>query len=196
MIELWAPWLSCSVPEIYRNMKLIYVIDTSMVLLFLAVQIWVVIAVGGTFGHGAIVSVLIGVIIPFLVWNGLMSFVIFLHHTHPALRWYPSVQAWQDDRGAMNGTVHVRFPWPFGPLVLFIMEHNAHHAAPGVPLYNLPRMQRAMAAHEDILAWNFSWRGFARVCKRCKLYDYDRGRWVSFAEAARDQPIGRSAAPN
>jgi omega-6 fatty acid desaturase (delta-12 desaturase) len=109
-----------------------------------------------------------------------MSFVIFLHHTHPSVRWYPSIDAWRSDRGALHGTVRVRFPWPFGPLVLSIMEHNAHHQAPGVPLYNLPRMQRSLEAQGPLVAWQFSWQAFIRVCRRCKLYDYDAGRWVAF----------------
>jgi acyl-lipid omega-6 desaturase (Delta-12 desaturase) len=183
MIELWAPYLTCSLPEIYRNMRPIYVIDTTLVLVFLTAQVWIVTAVGGIFGHGVLVSLLVGVIIPFLVWNGLMSMIIFLHHTHPAVRWYPSVPAWRADRGNINGSLHVRFPGPIGAMVLSIMEHNAHHLAPGVPLYNLPRMQRAMVANEDILSWRFSWRAFVRICKRCKLYDYDQGRWVTFNEA-------------
>jgi acyl-lipid omega-6 desaturase (Delta-12 desaturase) len=201
MIELWAPYLSCSLPVIYRNMRLIYIVDVALVLLFLALQVWVVVLVGGMFGHTAPASLAIGVVIPFLTWNGLMSMIIFLHHTHPALRWYPSIPAWQADRGGVNGAVHVRFAWPFGPLVMSIMQHNAHHAAPGVPLYNLTRMQRAMAKDEDFLSWRFSLRGFVRICRRCKLYDYHLARWVSFEEAASrwdarpDQPIGRLAAP-
>jgi len=183
MMELWAPYVTWAVPAIYRNVRPIYVFDTCLVLLFLTAQIWSVITVGGALGHSALASLSIGVCIPFLVWNGLMSLVIYLHHTHPTVHWYPSVPAWQADRGAINGSLHVRFPWPFGPMVLSIMEHNAHHAAPGVPLYNLPRMQEAMAPNEDIMSWRFSWRAFVRVCKRCKLFDYDLGRWVTFDEA-------------
>jgi omega-6 fatty acid desaturase (delta-12 desaturase) len=60
------------------------------------------------------------------------------------------------------------------------MEHNAHHLAPGVPLYNLPRMQRSLEAQGRLVSWRFTWRAYARVCRRCKLYDYDAGRWVAF----------------
>jgi acyl-lipid omega-6 desaturase (Delta-12 desaturase) len=183
IIELWAPYGTWAIPTIYRDLKPIYAFDTPLVLLFLAAQVWNVISVGGTFGHGVPASLLIGVLIPFLVWNGMMSLVIYLHHTHPTVHWYPSVPAWQAARGAMAGTAHVRFAPPFKPVVLSIMEHNAHHAAPGVPLYNLSRMQRALVAHEDFLSWRFTWRRYARVCRRCKLYDYDLGCWVSFADA-------------
>ncbi len=180
MMELWAPYHAAAVPLIRRNMGAMLLPDLALVLLFIGAQILAVTAVGASFGHGAAASVTIGIVVPFLVWNGLMSVVIFLHHTHPALRWYPDLDAWQADRGAINGTAHVRFAWPIGSMILYIMEHNAHHAAPGVPLYNLARMQRGMSAHEDMLSWGFSFRGFLRICERCKLYDYDAGRWVSF----------------
>jgi omega-6 fatty acid desaturase (delta-12 desaturase) len=164
-------------------MRFVYVADGALVLMFLAAQATGVVAAGRIFGHGALISVAIGIVIPFLVWNGLISIIVFLHHTHPAVRWYPTVAAWRADRGATSGTAHVRFLRPIGSLVLSIMEHNAHHAAPGVPLYNLPRMQRALAAHEHLLSWQFSFRRFVRICERCKLYDYDTGSWITFEEA-------------
>ena len=183
MIELWARYASWSIPDVYRDVKPVYAFDTPLVLLFIATQVWAVITVGAIFGHGVVLSLLVGFIIPFLVWNGFMSLIIFLHHTHPMVRWYRSIPAWRAARGVIGGAAHVQFVWPFKTILLSIMEHNAHHAAPGVPLYNLPRMQKAMEANEDILVWPFTWRGFARVCRRCKLYDYDLDRWVTFEEA-------------
>ena len=179
-IELWAPRLIFAHPAIVRRMTRTYLLDTIHVLLFLILQVWATITVGGLLGRGPLPSLLFGVVLPFLVWSGLISFVIFLHHTHPAVHWYSSVAAWEADRGAIRGTAHVRFPWPFGPMVLAIMEHNSHHSAPGVPLYNLPRMQRALAGNADFVSWRFSWLAYFRVCQRCKLYDYDAGRWVAF----------------
>jgi len=187
LIEIWAPRLILARPAIVRRMTNATMLDTALVLLFLVLQVWAVITVGGMLGRGPLASLLFGLVAPFLVWIGLISFVIFLHHTHPAVHWYPSVAAWEADQGAICGTVHVRFPWPFGPMVLAIMEHNAHHSAPRVPLYNLPRMQRAMGGSADFVAWRFSWRAYFRVCQRCKLYDYDAGHWVSF-DAGKSRP--------
>jgi omega-6 fatty acid desaturase (delta-12 desaturase) len=198
MTVLWGSYLTFSAPAIYRNLRVIYFVDTALWMLFLAAQCWVAVSVGARFGHGAAASLAIGVVIPFLTWNGLMSVTVYVHHTHPLIPWYRDVAAWQADRGVVNGATHVHFVWPFSFLVLSIMEHNAHHAAPGVPFYNLRRMQSTMEAHENFLTWRFSLRGFLRVCERCKLYDYDLGRWVSFKDAEQRmvQPIGREAAPN
>jgi omega-6 fatty acid desaturase (delta-12 desaturase) len=178
--HIWAPRLLLPFPAFIERMRPVYALDSALVLTFLLVQLGSVVALGGLLDKAPWESVLVGVAIPFLIWNGFMSFVIFLHHTHPAVKWYASSAAWTSDRGALHGTVGVSFPWPFGPLVLGIMEHNAHHLAPGVPLYNLSRMQRALEEQEKLVTWRFSWRAYARVCRRCKLYDYDAGRWVAF----------------
>jgi acyl-lipid omega-6 desaturase (Delta-12 desaturase) len=180
LLHIWAPRLLVPLPGFIDRMRPAYALDSALVLAFLPLQLWAVIAIGGMFGKAPWESILLGVALPFLVWNGFMSFVIFLHHTHPAVKWYPSVAAWRSDQGALHGTVRVRFPWPFGPLVLSIMEHNAHHQAPGVPLYNLPRMQRTLEEQGTLVTWQFSWRAYFRVCRRCKLYDYDADRWAAF----------------
>ncbi len=180
LTHIWAPRLVLPLPRFVERLRPVYALDSALVLAFLVLQVWSVTAFGGIFDKGPWESVLVGVVAPFLIWNGFMSFVIYLHHTHPAVKWYPSLAAWTADRGALQGAVAVHFPWPFGPLVLSIMEHNAHHLSPGVPLYNLPRMQRSLEAQGRLVSWRFTWRAYARVCRRCKLYDYDAGRWVAF----------------
>jgi acyl-lipid omega-6 desaturase (Delta-12 desaturase) len=180
LVQIWAPRLVLPVPGFIVRMRAVYALDSALVVTFLLMQLWSVAVIGATFDKGPWESILIGVAAPFLVWSGFMSFVIYLHHTHPAVTWYPSPAAWAADRGALQGAVAVRFPWPFGPLVLSIMEHNAHHQSPGVPLYNLPRMQRALEEQGNLVTWRFTWRAYRRVCRRCKLYDYVAGRWATF----------------
>ena len=180
LFHLWAPRLFVPLPFVIGRARPIYYLDAALVLAFLGLQLWAVTGIGGSFGKDPWESVLPGLVIPFLVWYGFMSFVIFLHHTHPAVRWYKDEAAWAAENGALTGAVHVRFPVPFHQIVLSIMEHNAHHLASGVPLYNLPRMQQMLEGRGPLVTWRFSWRGYARVCRRCKLYDYDTGRWLSF----------------
>jgi omega-6 fatty acid desaturase (delta-12 desaturase) len=180
MLGLWAPRLFVPLPSVIGRVRLVYWLDSALVAAALALQIAGVIAVGGLFGKAAWASVMVGVVLPFLVWNGAMSFVIFLHHTHPAVRWYRDEAAWKAQAGAIDGTVCVRFPSPFDTIALGIMEHGAHHYASGVPLYNLSRMQRVLEKRVAVVTWRFSWRAYVRICRRCKLYDYDTGKWVSF----------------
>jgi omega-6 fatty acid desaturase (delta-12 desaturase) len=177
---LWAPRLFVPLSAVIGRSRLVYWLDSALVMMALVLQVVGVIMVGALFGKAAWISVLFGTVIPFIVWNGIMSFVIFLHHTHPAVQWYRDAAAWREQAGAINGTVCVRFPFPFGAIALRIMEHGAHHHSSGVPLYNLSRMQRALESRLAVVTWRFSWRGYARICRRCKLYDYDGGKWIPF----------------
>jgi len=34
------------------------------------------------------VGLLTGFAIPFLFWNGMIGFVVYVHHTHPSVSWY------------------------------------------------------------------------------------------------------------
>ncbi len=188
MLALWAPRFVLARPAAARANPGAYLPDTILIWAFLAAQIWVVIAIGGLFGKGAFISLLFGLLIPFVVWNAVMSFAIFMHHTHPAIRWYTSIPEWEADQGAIHGTAHVKFPRFVEIPLLSIMEHNAHHYASGVPLYNSPRMQRRMAETTDFISWRFSLKAYARICQRCKLYDYEAAKWLTFDAA--DKPSG------
>jgi omega-6 fatty acid desaturase (delta-12 desaturase) len=177
---LWARRLFVPLRSVIGQVRLVYWLDSALVMAALVLQVTGVVAVGGLFGKGPWTSVLLGVAFPFLVWNGVMSVVIYLHHTHPSVRWYRDEAAWKEQGGGIHGTVCVRFPFPFDVVALGIMEHGAHHHASGVPLYNLSRMQRVLEERTAVVSWRFSWPGYARICRRCKLYDYDAGKWVSF----------------
>ena len=180
LTDLWAKRLFVPLPSVIGRTRFIYWFDGALAAGFPIVWSLVAVQVGLRFGKGPLLSVALGTVIPFLVWNAAMSFIVFLHHTHPSIPWFANEAAWTEARGAVNGTTRVRFAVPFRWLVLNIMDHNAHHLASGVPLYNLPRMQRAMEADGGLVAWDFSWRAYVRICDRCKLYDYAAGRWRGF----------------
>ena len=110
-----------------------------------------------------------------------MSFVIYLHHIHPDIPWYGSIAEWRDSNGKINGTAHVRFPYLVDKLLLHIMKHNAHHHAPGAPLYNLTPLQQTVERDGGV-SWHWSLRGFLSVCRECKLFDYGAGSWRRFEE--------------
>ncbi len=146
LTELWARRLFLPLPGAVPRTRPVHWFDAALVAGFLLLWLGAATAVGGAFGKTPVVSVLLAVIIPFLLWNGMMSFIIFLHHTHPSIPWFTDEASWTEARGAVSGTTHVRFAKPFRWIVLNIMDHNAHHLASGVPLYHLQRMQRAMEA--------------------------------------------------
>lgn len=125
---------------------------------------------------------LFGAIIPFFVWNTIMSFVIYLHHTHPDCKWYNDEAEWKQLASQAHSAVHVIFPGPINLIFHWIMEHNAHHARPSIPLYQLKQAQARLEEHEKENIIVFHWTPLAHlgVARRCKLYDYQARRWQDF----------------
>ena len=126
-------------------------------------------------------AVLAAWIVPFLVWNWFMGIVIYAHHTHPRVPWFDQPHEWNFLASQVLGTVHVELPKPWFWLDNNIMEHNAHHALPVIPLYNLQRAQRRLrATFPDIQAVYMSPRTFCEIADACKLYDFSARRWTDF----------------
>ncbi len=176
---IWLPKMFLVRKRVYGTFRPAYLWDGILVWTFLGLETAAAVVIGDAFGRPAGEAILIAVILPFLIWNGLMSFVIYLHHTHPAVPWYASVEEWREKMGGVFGTVHVRFPWVVRKLMLDIMEHTAHHYAPGVPLYHLESMQRELQ-RPDMVEWRWSVGGFLDVTRRCRLFDFDAHRWIGY----------------
>jgi omega-6 fatty acid desaturase (delta-12 desaturase) len=178
-VEIWAKRMFFVNPRRLPDPRPAYGWDLLMVWAFVPLQAWAIIVVGHLFGKPPGTALLLGLLVPFLVWNGLMSFVIYLHHIHPKLPWYDSVESWRAGNGKIAGTAHVRFPVLVDKLLLHIMKHGAHHHAPGVPLYNLTGLQR-MIDSQASPSWRWSPKEFLRICRECKLFDYQAGAWRRF----------------
>jgi omega-6 fatty acid desaturase (delta-12 desaturase) len=177
--EIWAKRMFFVLPLKVADRRPAYAWDLLTVWAFLPLQLWLIVRLGHAFGRAPAHALLIGFLVPFLTWNGLISFVIYLHHIHPRIPWYESVDAWRVANGRIAGTAHVNFPPLVDKLLLHIMQHNAHHYAPGVPLYRLAPLQRLIQARGGV-AWRWSPRPFLAIVRQCKLFDYDAGAWREF----------------
>ena len=126
-------------------------------------------------------SLAVGWLVPFLVWNWLMGWIIFVHHTHPEVQWFADPQEWSRHGSQILGTVHARLPQPLDFVSNNIMEHNAHHAAPGIPLYHLRRAQsRLREAYPQVRYVYLTPAAYARAVDACKLFDPVRRCWTGF----------------
>jgi acyl-lipid omega-6 desaturase (Delta-12 desaturase) len=123
-----------------------------------------------------------GFVLPFLVWNGLIGFVVYVHHTHEGVSWYADKPSWAAAQPFVSTTVHLTFRSAMGSVLHHIMEHTAHHVDMSVPLYRLKAAQRLL---EDkmpgqIIVQPFSWRWYTRTARLCKLWDYHANCWTDF----------------
>src|SRR5205814_10349109 len=99
-----------------------------------------------------------GIIVPFLLWNWLMGFVVFQHHTHPKVPWYGDESDWTFYAGQIQSVIHVELPRPVELILHNIMEHTAHHVDPRIPLYNLENAQKQLeqAYAGDLVVFPFT----------------------------------------
>ncbi|MCI0392161.1 MAG: fatty acid desaturase [Acidobacteria bacterium] len=121
-------------------------------------------------------------LLPFALWNMVMGFLIFLHHTHPGVAWYDKRAEWKSHGAQLRQAVHVAFPRGVDAFLHYIMDHTAHHVDTGVPLYQLRQAQALLEAGypAEVPAQLFSWSYFRRLMAVCKLYDYERHCWLDF----------------
>ena len=126
--------------------------------------------------------VALGFVLPFMLWNGLMGFVIYVHHTDPEVQWYQDGAAWAKAQPHLTATIHIQFPRLIGAVLHNIMEHPAHHLDMTIPLYQLQAAQKQLNAlvPGQILKRKFSWNQYWHCARICKLYDYQTGQWVRF----------------
>lgn len=155
----------------------------------------IVSAVGGTAWIGGMIAaavatgqpvwliLLFGFLVPFLVWNALIGFVVYVHHTHPKVQWHDDKKEWAATMPFVSTTVHLIFPFRFGGMFHHIMEHTAHHVDMSVPLYNLKEAQAILEENlpDQIIVQRFSWRWYFDTARRCKLYDFRQRCWTDFA---------------
>lgn len=136
----------------------------------------------------------LGFVLPFVFWNFMIGFVVYVHHTHTAVRWHDDKTAWATSDPFVSTTVHLSFPWKLGALMHHIMEHTAHHVDMSIPLYRL-RAAQAMLEHAlpgRIIVQRFSWGWYFDTARRCKLYDLETHRWLDFdGRPTGHSPVGR-----
>ena len=168
--------------------------DRGLVLAFPFVQAAVVAAVFAARGSdlsGLPGVLVLALIVPFLVFNWLIGFATFQHHTHPRVVWYADEREWSFFRSQVQGTVHVVFPRFIEVALHNIMEHTAHHVDTRVPLYNLSSAQASLESEfgaENVISEPFSLAGMSRTFRSCQLYDFATHQWLTFDGVATTEP--------
>ena len=190
----WAPWLYYLVEIWWTRMffpsqrhmpsrRPIFFADCALALVaglaWIGGVVWTAVATGQSVAW----LLLVGFVVPFVFWNGMIGFVVYVHHTHTSVSWFADKASWSASNPAVSTTVHLKFRRGMGALMHHIMEHTAHHLDMTIPLY---RLKRAQARLEQMLPGRivvqaFSWRWYFDTARRCKLYDFVGQRWLDFS---------------
>ncbi|MGL4767750.1 MAG: fatty acid desaturase [Formosimonas sp.] len=130
-------------------------------------------------------------VIPFLFWNGMIGWVVYINHTHKDIAWYDNKKEWTAAQPFVTTTVHLTFKRKFGAAMHHIMEHTAHHLDMTIPLYKLKEAQEHLERMlpNRIVIQPFSWKWYFANAKMCKLYDYKAHQWIGFNGQPTTQPV-------
>lgn len=199
----WAPWLYYLVEVWWARMmfpsrrlmparRRVFTLDCLLVSAFALAWVGGVAWVARATGQSLPWLLGVGVLLPFLFWNGMIGFVVYVHHTHTGVSWYAEKTSWAAEQPFVSTTVHLTFRSAMGSLLHHIMEHTAHHVDMGVPLYRLKQAQRLLEQKlpGSIVIQPFSWRWYAANARCCKLYDYEARCWTDFS----GRPTGMATA--
>jgi omega-6 fatty acid desaturase (delta-12 desaturase) len=182
-IEMWAKRLILPTAPATRGDWRRHLPDSLFAILGTLLLILAVAAIGHGLAPGRPLwlTVVIGWLLPFLVFNAVIGWTIHVHHTHPRAGWYADVSDWSPYRALILSTIQSRY---FQPLDLFsnnIMEHNAHHILSTIPCYNLRGAQATLRARfPGIIREALTPVTYLRNVRACKLFDFERRCWTDF----------------
>ncbi|MDH4310132.1 MAG: fatty acid desaturase [Gammaproteobacteria bacterium] len=181
LYEMWWKKLFFASKKEVGSSRRKYKLDSVLVTVFVAAWAGVVTYAAAATGQSVALLLTLAVIVPFLLWNGVIGFVVFLHHTNPGIAWFLNRQEWQRSRAYLTSTACVRFPWGMDRLLHNIMEHNAHHLNPGIPMFTLREAQQLLRdKFPDLCDYRITRRTYMDVVQRCKLYDFANHQWLDF----------------
>jgi omega-6 fatty acid desaturase (delta-12 desaturase) len=170
----------------------VFYADFTLLLVWLIASVALLAVIGERSDDGAVAAVLWGLVLPFVVWNSAMGATIYLQHTSARVPWFRSRADWEFEACRQEDlTVHVEVPRWYGLISHHIMDHPAHHVLPKIPLYNIGAAQRRLneLLGERAVTERFSPQYLWTTMRRCKLYDYERHRWLRFDGSPTSDPL-------
>ena len=124
-------------------------------------------------------SVLIVQGLPLLIGGAAGVFLFYVQHQFEDTYWERRPD-WTFAESALRGSSHLTLPQPLQFFTGNIGVHHVHHLNARIPNYNLQRAHDENPVFHDVPTLSL-WDAARSV--RLKLWDEDRGRLVTFAEA-------------
>jgi omega-6 fatty acid desaturase (delta-12 desaturase) len=187
LCEIWWKKMFFPRPREVGGYRREYVVDHIIISVWLVLWPAAIVAMTPFFAktpcglYDLALSLLLCCVVPFLVFNFLMSSVIYLHHMHPQVGWVAGDAHVDAERMQMRSAVHVVFPYYTNLVFHRIMEHTAHHMRPGIPLYNLNSGQTILETNfPDIIVQKWTLRYHFETISRCKLFDIQHRCWTGY----------------
>lgn len=180
MLERWptvhyfpGKWL----PAKFRKSALGY---TALITAWLAALLSALVLVPSARGESVAVALLLGFVVPYMIWFTVFSMTAFLQHTNPRLRWYRDVSSMATPPESLS--VQVGFPALLNHITHYVLEHPVHHLHAMVPHYRLKEAQAVLGGlvGPAVITMQFNLPNTLDVLRRCRLYDYELHAWTDF----------------
>ena len=139
---------------------------------------------GGGSAASAVWLVARVLVVPFLGFTFTIGSVVHVHHIDPDIHWLRRDE-WTKFAAQMQGTTVLRAGKGLNLFLHWIMVHVPHHVDMRIPMYNLEKAADAIekAFPGTVVDRPLRFRDFMANSRKCKLYDFDAGRWMTYAEA-------------
>jgi acyl-lipid omega-6 desaturase (Delta-12 desaturase) len=141
----------------------------------------------GTFCYlnGGWIIVIAGLVVPFIVFNYMISLIVYLHHTHPDIPFFDQKTQWNQSIGMIYCTTVIYTNWLISNITHYILIHTPHHIDIRIPFYRLKTAFNSLKTnHSEYLhEYTLKWSTLQWIFKTCKLYDYNLHKWYTFASA-------------
>lgn len=175
--KVWWPKMVMFMPEDFTTKKKLGMIANKMITVVFAIAISVVF-----YSHGGFISVLSALIVPFVVFNYVISLVVYLHHTHPDIPFFDERNEWNFTIGALYCTTVIRTNWLIEKITHDILIHTPHHVDIRIPFYRLkPAFKSIQVNYNQYLhEYRLNIQILKHIFKSCKLYDYKNHVWYTF----------------
>ncbi len=132
-------------------------------------------------------GILTMLIIPFIVFNYVISLIVYLHHTHPDIPFFDEKAEWNHTIGALYCTTIIYSNWLIDTLTHNILIHTPHHVDIRIPFYRLKTAFKGIKTHyaSYLHEYQLTWLQLKKIFHSCKLYDYHTHHWYKFEHALR-----------
>ena len=182
LIEMWWKKLYFASRKEIGSSRRKYKLDSALVTAGAVCWLATAALVARSTEQSFLLLVMLGVLGPFLLWNGIIGFVVYLHHTNPRIAWFQKRHEWQRCRAYLTSTAGVRFPLGLDRLMHSIMEHHAHHLNPRIPMFALRDAEKMLQERfPELCSYRLDRNTYLDSVRRCKLYDYTNHAWLDFA---------------
>lgn len=178
--KVWWPKMVMFMPSDLDVVKTRAIRIDKLVVLLFAVVVGVF-----YYKHGGAISAFAAVAVPFIVFNYVISLIVYLHHTHPSIPFFDERAEWNHTIGALYCTTIIYSNWLLDNLTHHIMVHTPHHVDIRIPFYRLKTALVSIKRHysQYLHEYRIDVTTLKHIFKSCKLYDYHKHIWYNFAEA-------------